>query len=116
MISAITKAEIHYVSKTGNPTPPYTSWETAADTIQNALDICSPGDTVFVGEGIFEEKIVIPDSVALIGSGMEKSVIDYSNIAVATSHHLVTMNKHNMIIGFTLIVSSGRYTERHRYF
>ncbi len=106
LISAISKAEIHYVSKTGNPTPPYTSWETAADTIQNALDISLPGDTVYVGEGVFEEKITLPDSIALIGSGMEKSVIDYSNFPVTTSHQLVSMNNYNIIAGFTLVVSS----------
>ncbi|MCA2004830.1 MAG: hypothetical protein LDL01_03450, partial [Ignavibacterium sp.] len=29
-----TSATVRYVSKTGNSTPPYTSWATAADSIQ----------------------------------------------------------------------------------
>ncbi len=98
-------AEIHYVSKTGNPTPPYTSWETAADTIQNALDISLPGDTVYVGEGVFEEKIILPDSVALIGSGMEKSVIDYSNLYTSTDYNLIELGNSISLFGFTLVVS-----------
>ncbi|MBK7497929.1 MAG: hypothetical protein IPI19_02200 [Ignavibacteriales bacterium] len=39
---------IRYVSKTGTSTPPYTSWQTAADSIQKCINICVDGDTVYV--------------------------------------------------------------------
>ena len=46
-------ADIHYVSKIGSDTSPYTSWETAARVIQDAIDVASVGDTVFVNDGTY---------------------------------------------------------------
>ena len=34
-----------------NPAPPYTTWDTAAHTIQEAVDVSREGDTVLVAEG-----------------------------------------------------------------
>src|SRR5207253_2021638 len=41
-----------YVSQSSpNPTPPYSTWDTAAHTIQEAVDAAADGDTVSVGPG-----------------------------------------------------------------
>src|ERR1044072_9323866 len=41
-----------YVSQTSmNPTPPFATWDSAAHTIQEAVDAASDGDTVLVGAG-----------------------------------------------------------------
>lgn len=37
-----------------NPMPPYTNWSTAARTIQEAVDIALPGETVLVSNGVYE--------------------------------------------------------------
>mgnify|MGYP005838280831 CR=1 FL=1 len=53
------QATVRYVSKTGTSTPPYTSWETAADSIQKSINICVDGDTIVVVNGTYKESLVI---------------------------------------------------------
>ena len=71
-------ATIHYVSHSGSSTPPYTSWETAADSIQKATDICLPGDTVLVANGVYYEALYINKTIHLIGSSMDSTIINNS--------------------------------------
>jgi hypothetical protein len=66
----------HYVSKTGSSTSPYTSWETAADSIQKGIDATSYGDTIRVGPGTYYETVVMIPGIALIGAGMDSSIIN----------------------------------------
>ena len=76
--------EIRYVSHTGTSTPPYTTWETAADSIQKAINICNAGDTVIVANGVYNENLVINTQIWLIGSGMDSTLIDGSGLANRT--------------------------------
>src|SRR5690606_33019508 len=71
-----TQATIRYVSKTGTSTPPYTTWETAADSIQKCINICNAGDTVLVANGVYYENLVINTPLNLIGSSMDSTIID----------------------------------------
>jgi len=68
-------ADYHYASHEGSDEYPYTSWETAADSIQKAIDASSPGDTVYVGSGEFLEHIIMIDSIGLIGISMDSTII-----------------------------------------
>ena len=82
-------ADYHYASHTGSDEYPYTSWETAADSIQPAIDTAEPGDTIYIGSGEYEEVIVMDaaDSVmAFIGKGIDSTWI-YTHQQMA---HLVT--------------------------
>ncbi|GIK22682.1 MAG: hypothetical protein F9K42_00730 [Ignavibacterium sp.] len=72
----ITYATVRYVSKTGSSTPPYTSWETASDSIQKCINLCVDGDTIYVANGVYKENLVINTAISLIGSSMDSTVID----------------------------------------
>jgi hypothetical protein len=68
-------ADTHYVSKTGSDEPPYTSWETAADSIQKGIDAASAGDMVRVGAGTYRELVMMIPGIVLLGAGMDSSII-----------------------------------------
>jgi nitrous oxidase accessory protein NosD len=68
-------ADTHYVSKTGLDWYPYTSWETAADSIQKGINAASAGDTVRVGAGTYREMVMMIPGIALLGAGMDSSII-----------------------------------------
>jgi len=71
---------IRYVSKNVDSTPPYTSWETASDSIQKCINICVDGDTVIVGNGVYKETLIITKAVTIIGSSMDSTIIDGSGL------------------------------------
>lgn len=49
-----TRATIHYVdANSGNATPPFTDWTTAATNIQDAIEASVAGDMVLVTNGIY---------------------------------------------------------------
>lgn len=68
-------AERRYVSKTGSSTPPYTSWETATDSIMKAMRISGIGDTIIVGDGIYTEVVRFNAGVVLLGLGWDNTWI-----------------------------------------
>ncbi|UCC79351.1 MAG: right-handed parallel beta-helix repeat-containing protein [Candidatus Zixiibacteriota bacterium] len=69
-------ADYHYASHDGSNTYPYTSWATAADSIQKAIDAAEAGDTIYVGSGLWEDgPYELWDSLALIGMGMDSTVL-----------------------------------------
>lgn len=75
IMSVSSSAERRYVSKTGNSTPPYTSWETAADSIMKVMRISGIGDTVIVGDGIYTEVVRFSAGVVLLGLGWDNTWI-----------------------------------------
>ncbi|MBP9583464.1 MAG: right-handed parallel beta-helix repeat-containing protein [Ignavibacterium sp.] len=79
---------MRYVSKTGTSTPPYTSWQTASDSIQKCINICVDGDTVYVANGVYKENLVINKYISLIGSSMDSTVIDGTGLTVITVEYV----------------------------
>jgi hypothetical protein len=97
---SLTFADYHYVSHSGSNEYPYSSWETAADTVQAAVDAAGPGDTVYIASGEYEGLVVMypADSlIAIIGAGMD-------------STHLFTQVEHNLIY-----VSDNTYLKGMRF-
>lgn len=99
-----TPATIRYVSKTGSSTPPYTSWATAADSIQKCINICEYGDTIYVANGVYREKIVMIPGLSLIGAGMDSCVIDTRNLISTTTDSSIVMSVNCGIMNIRLLV------------
>ncbi|MGE5436707.1 MAG: NosD domain-containing protein [Syntrophothermus sp.] len=76
IVTSSSNSTIRYVSKNGKPMPPYTSWKTASDSIQKCMNICNPGDTVYLDKGVYIEKVIMKDKTSLIGVDRDSSIID----------------------------------------
>ena len=81
------RADYHYASHEGSDEYPYTSWETGAQLIQDAVDAAEPGDTIYIDSGDWHETIGMQEEdslMALIGMGMDNTRIywDVSRRAV----------------------------------
>jgi hypothetical protein len=109
-------AEVRYVSKTGSSTPPFTSWETAADSIQKCLNYSNWGDTIYVGNGVYKEIIRIYKEVTLIGTSMDSTVIDARGLTITGQDSLYTIKlytnaviKNFHIYGHAVIIINAWY-------
>lgn len=72
-------AATRYVSLTGASVPPYTTPENAAQSIQDAVDISSDGDTILVLEGTYTPpaQIVVWRAITIRGLfGPEKTIVN----------------------------------------
>ena len=110
-------ATIRYVSKTGLSIPPYTTWETAADSIQKCINICVFGDTIYVANGVYEEQVVMIPGLSLIGSGMDSCWIDSRQLVTMQNYKTIDMTDNCLVKGFYILSSNnfdygyGIYTE-----
>jgi len=77
LINLLLNAEVRYVSKTGSSTAPYTTWETACDSLQKCFDYCNNSDTVYVDRGIYRETIRFSHKIlTIIGVDTDECIID----------------------------------------
>ncbi|MCP4632462.1 MAG: hypothetical protein GY855_06010 [candidate division Zixibacteria bacterium] len=76
ILSSVALADYHYASHEGSNEYPYTSWETAADSISLAIDAADHGDTVYVGTGLYHDEIHLKKRMGLIGTGRDSCEID----------------------------------------
>jgi hypothetical protein len=91
-------ATIRYVSHSGTSTPPYTSWETAADSIQKCIDYSFAGDTIIVANGTYYESLIVDKYLSLIGSSMDSTIIDGTGLANKT----INFQSNGYIQNFTI--------------
>ncbi len=95
----ILNGEVRYVSKTGGvPTPPYTSWATACDSLQKCFDFCQSGDTIYVNRGIYKETVYVKDkNLTIIGIDTDECIIDGTGIEGKLSRYIMCEFKNNII-------------------
>jgi len=98
LFSLTTTATIRYVSKSGSSTPPFTSWETASDSIQKCINVCFAGDTIVVSNGLYKETFKVTIPLTLIGSGADSCIIDATGIG---SYFSIRVEESFRIRGFT---------------
>jgi len=97
-------------------TPPYITWETAADSIQECINVSVFGDTIYVANGVYEEQIVMIDGLSLIGSGTDSCIVDSRSFPL-TNNRSITMQNSCLLKGFyintsnNLVYGRGIYTE-----
>jgi hypothetical protein len=96
---------VRFVSHTGNSTPPYTTWETSADSIQKCINICVFGDTIYVANGVYQEKVVMIDGLSLIGAGRDSCIVD-SRIFPPSGNRTITMKDSCLVTGFYIRTSN----------
>ena len=100
-------AEVRYVSHSGSSTPPYLTWETAADSIMSAINVSTFGDTIYVANGVYEEQVVMIPGLSLIGAGMDSCVIDTRNF---THPYSVKVKDTCIFKNFKIIVQNSSQT------
>jgi len=99
----ICTATVRYVSHSGSNTPPYTSWATAADSIMSAINISVFGDTIYVANGVYKERIDLTAGLTLIGAGMDSCIIDSREFTYVSGFYTVKIADSCQIGGFNII-------------
>ncbi|MBL1213946.1 MAG: hypothetical protein HND52_11365 [Ignavibacteriae bacterium] len=102
-INLTTNAEVRFVNKTGSSTPPYTSWATAADSIQKCINISQSGDTIYVANGTYKEYVRMTPNISLIGSGIDSCVIDTRGLTLP-QFRAVIIKDSCLVEGFQIVV------------
>lgn len=92
---------VHYASPTGASVWPYFDWATAATNIQDAVDVASPGDTVFVTNGTYNlsSEISVTKAITIESvNGREVTIVDGQN-----AHRCFNLGNSTCVLnGFTI--------------
>lgn len=98
IVSGMAWADTHYVDPAGSNTSPYTTPETAAHSIQDAIDAAADGDDVNVAAGTYAEAPRIDKALTVKSiDGAEETVIQ------GTSYYIVYIRHSDITFdGFTV--------------
>lgn len=97
-------ATIRYVDKNGLNIPPYDSIQNAAWKIQDCINICVFGDTIYVATGVYQEQVVMIPGLSLIGAGMDSCIVNTQSLVNAIGFVAVTVKDSCLLTGFSIVV------------
>jgi parallel beta-helix repeat protein len=96
---------IRYVSPTGNNIPPYLTWEDAANSIQDCINVSVFGDTIYVANGVYQEQVIMIPGLSLIGAGTDSCIIDTRAFATGDFSTVVVMDS-CLFTGFYILCTN----------
>lgn len=80
-------------------------------TIQAAINAASPGDTIEVAAGTYEEQLIVDESITLQGENRETTIIEYPAAPVSDQYLVLVKADDVIITGFKLL---GHFTTGNR--
>jgi hypothetical protein len=116
LINLLLNAEVRYVSKTGSSIAPYTSWETACDSLQKCFDYCNNGDTVYVDRGVYRESIYInAKNLSIIGVDTDECIIDGTGVPTKEYDSCISIKLSNCTVSTLTIKKTESFIHTFYY-
>ena len=110
LLSMSAPAAVRYVDvNSSGPTPPYTTWATAASAIQDAIDVAVSGDEIVVTNGVYQTggRAVVGTMTNRVAADKPLTVRSLNGPSVtliigATAVRCVYLTHWTALVGFTL--------------
>jgi hypothetical protein len=102
------RATTFYVATNSTPVPPYSTWDTAATNIQDAVALAQSGDVVEVGDGIYTNgSAIVYDAIDRVALTNAISLISFDGPQSTEIFGRTYVGANAFVSGFSLVGNSG---------